>query len=133
MIALDTTEYRKKWTQLKNRCNNAKSYLAKGIKNEFESFEQFVDYCISKGFKAGDHCHRPSRHDNYRPGNLEFLDPEEHYRISGYEQRRLTVEQVKEIRSMALKGHSQRRIARQFPISQPAIHKIITRQTYKDV
>ena len=47
--------------------------------------------------------------------------------------RRLTVDQVREIRRLWSNGVSQTAIAKRFGLSQPTIYKIVRRQSYQDV
>lgn len=52
---------------------------------------------------------------------------------SGGGRRRLTAAQVKEIRRRVAAGDSQRQVAADNGISQPAVYAIINRYSYKDV
>ena len=47
--------------------------------------------------------------------------------------RALTPDQVREVRRRNAEGESQLRLAREFGVSQPAIRRMITRETYRDV
>ncbi len=65
------------------RCSNKKSYIEKGIKNKFESSEQFIGYVVEvlKVDPRGLDCHRIDNDRHYEPGNIEFLTSTEHRAI----------------------------------------------------
>lgn len=134
MITLLDREVRRKWHQIQWRVNNQRSYINRHITNDFDSYEQFRTHALSKGFQKGYHCHRPNRNRPYSIDNLEFIDAETHAIISAYEKRKLTDNQVRLIRNMYKSGEvSQRKLAKQFSVSQTCIQKIVTRKSYKNV
>lgn len=69
----------KKYNTAKSRCNNPKNshykhYGGRGIKFLFkESFVDFVDYCLSIGWKEGLEMDRIDNNGNYEPGNIRFV------------------------------------------------------------
>ena len=132
MIILDK-EYRRKYSQICWRVNNHPSYKRKGITNDFESYEQFKEHAIDKGYRLGDHAHRPNKDKPYSCDNLDFLDEKTHRRLSGLEKRKLNPEQVKVARDAYKSGVSTRKIAKQMNVSQTLIWRVVTYQTYRDI
>ena len=127
------TLIRRKWHQMNWRINNQTSYLRKGIKINFDGFEDFRDYALSKDIQQGFHCHRPDRDGHYSRENLDFVSPDEHRQITAREKRKLTDHDVRVIRDMARCKTSPRTLAKQFNVSQATIWKIVNRLTYRDV
>ncbi len=69
-----------KFSAMTFRCEHQKSYVNMGIKNEFESAEQLIDYVVNilQVDPRGKHCHRIDNAGHYEPGNIEFLTRAEH-------------------------------------------------------
>ncbi len=65
------------------RCQKQKSYIDKGIKNNFESSDALVDYVVNelKVDPRGLECHRIDDDGHYEPGNIEFLTDAEHKNV----------------------------------------------------
>ena len=124
---------RRKWHQMNWRINNQTSYLRKGIRIEFDGFEDFRDYALSKDIREGFHCHRPDRDGHYSRDNLDFVSPDEHRQITAREKRKLSDDDVRIIRDAAMTKTSQRTLAKRFNVSQATVWKIINRLTYQDV
>ena len=74
----------KKYAGMFSRCNKPEciSYLrygGKGIKCEFKSLVEFVNWAATcKLPNIPFEIHRIDRNDNYRPDNIEFLTKKEH-------------------------------------------------------
>jgi hypothetical protein len=124
---------KRKWSQMHYRVNNQKSYIKKGIRVDFDDFNDFRQYALSKDIKKGFHCHRPDRYKNYSRDNLEFISADAHRRITAKEKRKLSDNDVRCIRDMALFRVTQRKIAAQFHVSQATIWKILNGLAYADV
>ena len=124
---------RRKWHQMNWRINNQTSYLRKGIRIEFDGFEDFRDYALSKDIREGFHCHRPDRDGHYSRDNLDFVSPDEHRQITAREKRKLSDDDVRIIRDAAMTKTSQRTLAKRFNVSQATVWKIVNRLTYQDV
>ncbi len=62
------------------RCVRQESYTNKGIRNNFESPDDLIDYVtnVLKVDPRGLHCHRPDNDGHYERGNIEFLTEKEH-------------------------------------------------------
>ena len=129
-----TKEVRRKYHQMKSRLKTHKSYISKGIGNDFRDFDQFLDHAVKAGFQPGFHMHRPNRDGNYSPENLVFMTADEHFKISGAEKRKLTPEQAREARTIYKTGTvSTRAIARAYSISQALAWRLCTYLIYTDV
>jgi hypothetical protein len=120
---------RVKFNNIQNRVRNRKSYVERGIRNEFV-FEFFVEFAWNLGLVEGLHCHRPNRNGNYSPSNLVFVTAEEHRQITAKERRKLTDDQVYDIREMRGKK-SLRKIAKQFDVSHTAIFFLLQGKSYR--
>ena len=127
------TLIRRKWHQMNWRINNQTSYLRKGIKIEFDGYEDFRDYALSRDIQQGFHCHRPDRDGHYSRENLDFVSPDQHRQITAREKRKLSDDDVRIIRGAARCKTSQRTLAKRFNVSQATIWKIVNRLTYQDV
>jgi hypothetical protein len=122
---------RTKYDSINKRCKYRDSYIDKGISNKF-TFPEFVEYADRKGLEQDFHCHRPDRLGDYEAGNLEFLSPDDHLRVSAHEQRAITKDQASEIRANKDKL-SLRKLAKQYGVSHSTIHKVMKRKgIYKD-
>ena len=124
---------KRKWVQINWRTGNQKSYLDRGIKNLFPSFEDFRQHAISQNIKEGFHSHRPDRNKSYMAENLIFIPADEHRKITNRERRKLSDNDVRCIRSMSISKQSQRKLAKQFNVSQSTIWKIVNYKSYRDV
>jgi hypothetical protein len=124
---------RRKWHQMNWRVNNQKAYIKKGIRILFQDFEDFREYALSKDIQHGFHCHRPNRYGHYCRDNLEFISADAHRKITAKEKRKLSDNDVRCIRDMALYKVSQRKIAAQFHVSQATVWKILNGLAYRDV
>lgn len=125
---------KRKWIQINWRTGNAKSYIRNGITNDFRSYDEFRNHAIEQGIEKGFHSHRPDRTKGYSVDNLVFIPEEEHRRITNSERRKLTDDEVRIIRDAAISDRvSQRKLAKQFSVSQSTIWKIINRRSYKDI
>ena len=74
-----------KYHNINRRCNNSdcwnyEKYGGRGIRNEFKSFDEFMNYIIEvlKINPMGLEIHRINNDDNYCIGNIEFLTRKEH-------------------------------------------------------
>ena len=126
-----TNILKRKWVQINNRCGYQPAY--KDIENRFSNFEEFMRHAIEEGFEDGYHVHRPIRDDHYHKSNVVFLPADEHRKITGREKRKLTDDQCREARQLYKTGTRTRSLARKYNLSQPAIWKLVTKQTYTDV
>lgn len=66
------------YRHIKERCGNPhckeyKWYGARGIKCEFETYENFRDYAYSHGYNDNLTCERIDVNGNYAPGNVTFI------------------------------------------------------------
>lgn len=66
------------WAHIKERCNNPncreyKWYGGRGIKNNFQNFEEFRDYALSHGYNDSLTVERIDVNGNYEPGNVSFI------------------------------------------------------------
>ena len=126
-------QYRKKWGNLKWRIKSSKSYVEKGIQNRFDDYHDFRSFAVENGMQPNDCIHRKDRGGDYCRENVEFVDEQEHRRITGIERRRLTDSQVREARALWKFGFSTHRIAETMPVSQKTIWKVVRGITYADV
>jgi len=71
----------------------AKRYVSKGIKNEFNSFNEFIDECLRVGYVEFEnkwneenlsfktlHLDRLKNEENYKVGNVQFLSTRDNVR-----------------------------------------------------
>lgn len=79
------------YNNLNYRCRHRKEYIEKGIKNKFESSEQFVHYVVEilKVDPRGLDCHRIDNDGHYEPGNIEFIDHDGHMKLHWETSRRV--------------------------------------------
>ena len=65
------------------RCSHKKAYIEADIKCEFRTSEEFVTYVINilQVDPRGKDCHRVDDTGNYRPGNIEFMEHDEHMEL----------------------------------------------------
>jgi DNA invertase Pin-like site-specific DNA recombinase len=125
---------KRKWVQINWRTGNQKSYIRNGITNDFDSYSEFRDHAILQGIQQGYHSHRPDRTKSYSTDNLVFIPADEHRLITNKERRKLSDDDVRTIRSMAFSGAvSQRKIAKQFKVSQATVWKIVNYKSYKEI
>jgi hypothetical protein len=68
------------WKSMKQRCKNPrckayKNYGARGIKvcEEWESFEPFLQWCLSNGYSKGLDLDRKDNNGNYEPDNCRWI------------------------------------------------------------
>jgi hypothetical protein len=125
-------EVRRKYAGIEWRTTGNPNYVKRGITNDFESFEEFRIHAEENGFQSGDHVHRPDRNSSYSTDNCTFLPEDEHRRVSGWEKRKLTANQVSEIRLLHESGLSTWKIAAKYPVSQTVIWRIIKGLSYND-
>ena len=118
---------------MKNRIKTHRSYVKKGIGNDFRDFTEFLAHAVEEGFQQGMHMHRPNRDGNYSPENLVYMTAEEHCRISGAEKRKLTHDQARHARLLYKTGSTTRAIARIFGVSQALAWQLCTYLIYTDV
>lgn len=79
---------------------------------------------------------KENNYDMIRKGRKYELTEEDYrkaWRSNGQRAAKLTKRQVAKIKVLLAKGHSQRAIAKQFPVSHDAIHKIATGKTWRHV
>ena len=126
-------EYKKKWSAICWRTRQGKSYVNRQIENRFRDYDEFRSCAIDKCMKPGEVVHRPDRDGHYEPGNVEFIDEKEHWKISGREKRVLTDNQVREMRMLNKVGISTHKIAKAFPISQTTCWRVCAGKAYADV
>ena len=74
---------RRLYNNIKQRCKNQRSYIAKGIECKFESVEDFTDYVIYvlQVSPRGLDCHRINDAGHYKRGNIEFITFARHRKI----------------------------------------------------
>lgn len=123
-------EIRRRYHQIMWRTNNKKAY--KDIECEF-TWNEFYKFAIDSGYFLGARTHRPDRNGNYEPGNIVWVNAEEHHRISGLEKRILDDESVRGIRKLRREGMTTRKIAEVFDISQSLSWQITAGKAYQDV
>lgn len=107
--------------------------MAKGIENRFKDYEEFRDFALEEDMKAGDCIHRPDRAGHYSRENAEFVDEKEHRRITGLERRKLSDNQVREMRALWKCGMSTYKICRNMDISQRTCWLVVNGGAYADV
>ena len=112
-----------KFNNINQRVNTRKSYIEKNIVNRF-SFPEFVEFARTNGLENGKHCHRPNRDGDYSKENLEFITPQEHYAITGRERRKLSDDQIAEVKSRA-SDTSLRKLGKEYGVSHVTIHRYI--------
>ncbi len=112
-----------KFNNINQRVRHRESYLAKNIQNRF-SFPEFVAFAKSNGLEKGRHCHRPDRDGHYSEENLEFITAQEHHAITGRERRKLTDQQIEEVKDKA-KGMSLRKLAKEYGVSHVTIYRYL--------
>lgn len=66
------------WTHILERCNSPsckeyKRYGARGIKCEFDSYEEFRDFAIAHGYNDNLSVERINVNGNYSPDNITFI------------------------------------------------------------
>lgn len=126
-------EILRRFHQIRWRINNQKSYRDRGIICEWKTLEEFRSWALDNGYFLGAVAHRPDRRGNYRPGNLEWISKDTHYKLSGQEKRVLSDDQVREIRQLGKEKISTRKIASEYGISQTLAWQVSTFRTYTDV
>ena len=114
---------RMKYNNINSRVRHRKSYIEKNIQNRF-TFHQFLAFAHLNGLEHGKHCHRPNKYQDYCPENLVFITPEEHNRISGLERRKLSEDQIAEIKELS-RNMSLRNIAKIYGVSHVTIHRYL--------
>ena len=124
---------KRKWVQINWRCNNQKSYIKKGITNNFPSLEDFAEHCMEQGLKEGLQSHRPDNNAPYSRENLTFITAEEHKAITRKERRKLNDQEVIEIQEALGRKEAQRSIAKRYQISQALVWRIKHGRAYGDV
>lgn len=72
------------------------------------------------------HIHRKCRSGDYECSNVEFSTKEGHIKISGIEKRKLSKNQVAQIKHLYKSGHSTRKIAAEYAISLAKIKELST-------
>src|SRR5882672_3435496 len=95
---------------IKQRTTNPKSisyknYGARGIKmcvEWFNNYSAFEEYCLAKGWKKGLQIHRIDNDGDYEPGNITFVTPQEHARLSM--NLKLSPEKVQEMKILRAGG-----------------------------
>ena len=112
-----------KFNNINQRVNTRKSYREKNIVNRF-SFPEFVEFARTNGLENGKHCHRPNRDGDYSKENLEFITPQEHYAITGRERRKLSDDQIAEVKSRA-SDTSLRKLGKEYGVSHVTIYRYI--------
>ena len=76
------------------------------------------------------HIDRINRNGHYSPDNCQFLSPEEHYKKSGREKRKLTDEQEADVRRKRAMGYKQKDLAMEFRVSSTLISLLLNGHTY---
>lgn len=114
---------RTKFNNINQRVNTRKSYREKNIVNRF-SFPEFVEFAKTNGLEQGKHCHRPDRDGDYSKENLEFITPQEHYAITGRERRKLSDDQIADVKTRA-KDMSLRKLGKEYGVSHVTIYRYI--------
>jgi len=129
----DERALKTKWYGVNWRTTGNPYYVSKGIRNEFSSYEDFQDHAKTLNFEKGLHIHRDDRDGNYSVENTSFITSDEHKKLTSRERRKLTDENVRDIRGHHENGLSTWKLAELFDVSQTTIWKIIRGISYKDV
>ena len=76
------------WKAMMTRCHHpgAKTYAkygARGIKvyEPWHKYSTFASQALA-GWKPGHHLHRPNPSRDYEPGNIQWVEPSEHARLT---------------------------------------------------
>lgn len=136
-----------KYVAMKGRCYTASHehyalYGGRGIgicKEWLEDFEVFQTWAASHGYQRGLHIDRIDNDRGYSPDNCRFITPTENEankrkRVTPLRNNvALTVDQVRQIRTLIAGGVSNRKIGRQFNVTHGTICHIRSGRTWAEV
>lgn len=125
---------RRKWHSVNYRCTYQKSYVRRGIRNEFKDYDQFREHALNTGFELGFHSHRKNKDLGYSPENLVWLSEEDHKIATAHERRRFSDEQALQIKAEYTPDNtSTYKLAKKYNTSQSTIYRMITGTTYSEL